>query len=189
MAATYVVRLADPDPWWHLATGRWIVEHHAIPSVDPFSFTVAGAPWRAVDWLADLALYGSFALAGNAGVGALTALSAFAMLLLLGFTLRELELSTATAVAVVACVGVMVQGRYSMARPMMLGAAALCATLYLCARTWRRRDASVFGVVPIVVAWSVVHSTAILGLAVVALFAGAAVVARHAAARRFAVAA
>ncbi|HEX9105026.1 MAG TPA: hypothetical protein VF997_22600, partial [Polyangia bacterium] len=124
LAAAYVVQLSDPDPWWHLATGRWIVEHHAIPRVDPFSFTVAGAPWRAVDWLADLVLYGSFALAGNAGLGALTALAAFAMLLALGLALRELEVSTATAVAIVACAGVMVQGRYSMARPMTLGAAA-----------------------------------------------------------------
>ena len=184
-----MVRLSDPDPWWHLATGRWIVEHHAIPHVDPFSFTMAGAPWRAVDWLADLLLWGSFALAGNAGVGALTALSAFAMLVALGFLLRELELSTAAAVAIVACVGVMVQGRYSMARPMMLGAVALCATMLLCARTWRRRDASVFGVVPLVAAWSVVHSTVILGIAVVGLFAVAGLVARHASWRRFAAAA
>lgn len=184
-----MVKLADPDPWWHLATGRWIVEHHAIPSVDPFSFTVAGAPWRAVDWLADLVLYGSWALGGNAGVGALTALSAFAMLLLLGGALAELELSAATTVAIVACVGLMVQGRYSMARPMMLGAAALCATLWLCARSWRRRDASVYAVAPIALAWTVVHSTAILGIAVLAIFAGAGVVTRHAAARRFAVAA
>ena len=83
-------------------------------------------------------MYGSWALGGDAGLRALTALSAFVMLALLGLTLRELAVSTATAAAVVLCVGVMVQGRYSMARPMMLGAAALCATLYLCARTWQR---------------------------------------------------
>ncbi len=134
-------------------------------------------------------MYGSWALAGDAGLGALTALSAFAMLLFLGGALAELELSTATTVAIVACVGVMVQGRYSMARPMMLGAAALAATLWLCARSWRRRDASVFAVVPIVLLWTVVHSTASLGIAVVAIFAGAGVAGRHAAARRFALAA
>ena len=188
-----MVRLWDPDPWWHLATGRWIVEHRAIPHVDPFSFTVAGAPWRAVDWLADLLMYGSFAVAGVAGVGILTALSAFAMLVLLGLTLRELELSTATAASVVACVGVMVQGRYSMARPMMLGAVALCATLYLCARTWQRawrdgepsRDRSVLVAAPLFVLWSALHPSAILALVIVAIFALAALATRHAATRWF----
>ena len=183
------MRLWDPDPWWHLATGRWIVEHRAIPHVDPFSFTVAGAPWRAVDWLADLVMYGSFAVAGVAGVGMLTALSAFAMLLLLGLTLRELELSTPTVASVVACLGIMVQGRYSMARPMILGAVALCATLYVCTRTWQRRDRSVFVVVPITVVWSFVHSTAILGICVIAIFALVAAATRHPATRRFAAAA
>jgi hypothetical protein len=185
VAATYVVRLWDPDPWWHLATGRWIVEHHAIPRVDPFSFTVAGAPWRAVDWLADLAMYGSFVVAGNAGLGALTALAAFAMLVLVGLTLRELDVSTATAASVVACVGVMVQGRYSMARPMTIGAAALCAMLYVCARGWVRRDRSALLAAPLVIVWSLVHPTAILGFVLIALFALAAVVTRHAAARWF----
>jgi hypothetical protein len=87
----------------------------------------------------------------------------------------------------------MVQGRYSMARPMTLGAVALCATIYSCTRTWQRaaaiRDRAVFFAVPIVMAWTVVHSTAILGVAVLAIFAGAAALVRHGAARRFAAAA
>ncbi|MCU1282609.1 MAG: hypothetical protein JWM53_6155 [bacterium] len=186
LAVTYVVRLSDPDPWWHLATGRWIVEHHAIPRLDPFSFTVAGAPWRAVDWAADLLMYGSWALGGDGGLGALAALSAFAMIALLGLALRELEVSTASAVAIIACVGVMVQGRYSMARPMMLGAVALCATLYVCTRTWQRGDRSVHWALPIVVAWTFVHSTAVLGVAVAVIFAVAALPARNRSARRFA---
>jgi hypothetical protein len=63
------------------------------------------------------------------------ALLTFAMLALLAATLRELEVSTTVASAVVACVGPMVQGPYSMARPMSFGAVALCAALYLCTRT------------------------------------------------------
>jgi len=194
VAATYVVQLTDPDPWWHLATGRWIVEHHAIPRVDPFSFTVAGAPWHAVDWLADVVMYGAWALGGAGGLGAPTALAAFVMLVFVGLTLRELEVSTATMAGVTACVGLLVQGRYSMARPMSLGAAALCATIYVCTRSWARPDRpsgrsrldrSVLVAAPLIVVWSALHPSAILGLVVVAMFALAAVVTRHAAARLF----
>ncbi|HEY2749187.1 MAG TPA: hypothetical protein VGL86_31435, partial [Polyangia bacterium] len=186
IAAMYVVRLADPDPWWHLATGRWIVAHRALPTVDPFSFTVAGAPWRAVDGLADLLMYGSWHAGGDVGLGVWTALCAFAMLVLLGLGLRALALSTATVVALVACVGVIVQGRYSMGRPMTLGAALLCATLYACTRTWRQRDRAVWALPAIVVAWAFVHSTVVLGLAVLVLFALAAAAVRHTAWRHFA---
>jgi len=35
----------DFDLGWQLATGRWIVEHHQIPSTDVFSYTAAGKPW------------------------------------------------------------------------------------------------------------------------------------------------
>ncbi len=31
--------IGDPDFFWHMATGKWIFENHALPSQDPFSFT------------------------------------------------------------------------------------------------------------------------------------------------------
>jgi hypothetical protein len=37
--------LWDFDLPWELATGRWIVQHHSIPSVDVFSYTALGRPW------------------------------------------------------------------------------------------------------------------------------------------------
>jgi tetratricopeptide (TPR) repeat protein len=37
--------LTDADLGWQLSTGRWIVQHHQIPSVDVLSYTGAGQPW------------------------------------------------------------------------------------------------------------------------------------------------
>ena len=34
----------DPDIWWHLRTGEWMAQHHAIPRIDPFSGPNAGKP-------------------------------------------------------------------------------------------------------------------------------------------------
>jgi len=34
--------LTDYDLGWQMATGRWVVQHHQIPSVDVFSYTAAG---------------------------------------------------------------------------------------------------------------------------------------------------
>ncbi len=47
----------DPDMWWHLATGRYIVERHVIPREDIFSYTAAGRRWFAHEWLTDVLMY------------------------------------------------------------------------------------------------------------------------------------
>src|ERR1700739_3447725 len=41
----------DPDVWWHIKDGQTIAATHHWPSVDPYSFTVAGTPWLAYEWL------------------------------------------------------------------------------------------------------------------------------------------
>jgi Flp pilus assembly protein TadD len=33
------------DLGWQLATGRWVAQHHYVPSVDVFSYTAQGEPW------------------------------------------------------------------------------------------------------------------------------------------------
>jgi tetratricopeptide (TPR) repeat protein len=37
--------LSEYDLGWLLATGRWIAQHHQIPSTDVFSYTAQGQPW------------------------------------------------------------------------------------------------------------------------------------------------
>jgi Tfp pilus assembly protein PilF len=37
--------ITDYDVFWQLATGRWIAQHHHIPSVDVFSYTAQGVAW------------------------------------------------------------------------------------------------------------------------------------------------
>ncbi len=37
--------VSDFDLGWQMATGRWVVQHHQVPSVDVLSFTAQGQPW------------------------------------------------------------------------------------------------------------------------------------------------
>ena len=50
------VRGTDPDLWWHLRTGD-LIFHSGIPRHDPFSWTAAGRPWVAHEWLSELLIY------------------------------------------------------------------------------------------------------------------------------------
>jgi len=47
----------DPDLWWHLRTGQWIMETGHVPLSDPFSFTRAGYAWISHEWLSEVAFY------------------------------------------------------------------------------------------------------------------------------------
>lgn len=46
--------ITDPDIWWHLRTGEWILHHGGVPHTDPFSSLGRGMPWEAYSWLFDL---------------------------------------------------------------------------------------------------------------------------------------
>lgn len=43
--------LREPDVWWMLRTGEWILENKSVPKQDVFSFTYEGTPWVNVKWL------------------------------------------------------------------------------------------------------------------------------------------
>jgi hypothetical protein len=58
----------DPDLWWHLRTGQWIVESGHIPHSDPFSFTRAGHSWVSHEWLSEVVFYELWKHGGAAGL-------------------------------------------------------------------------------------------------------------------------
>jgi hypothetical protein len=63
----------DGDVSWHIAAGNWILSHARIPTTDPFSFTAAGHPWVATEWLSEVIYATAFRLAGYAGMAATVA--------------------------------------------------------------------------------------------------------------------
>ena len=65
---TYVnmSQITPNDFWWHMAIGRDIVLNGQIPSVDVYSYTMAGQPYLSYQmfWLMDLWLFGWYSLGG-----------------------------------------------------------------------------------------------------------------------------
>jgi hypothetical protein len=67
IAAKYCV--LDPDIWWHLRTGDWIVEHVAVPHTGLFTYTAAQRPWTAYSWGYEVLLSRAHAWFGLVGFG------------------------------------------------------------------------------------------------------------------------
>lgn len=70
--------VADYDMGWHLATGRYVVQHSQIPRTDVLSFTSMGQPW-AYPPFAGVLLYLTYCAFGYAGLSWFCALTCLAV--------------------------------------------------------------------------------------------------------------
>jgi len=72
--------ISDPDFWWHLRTGQYVVDNHSLPVPDPFAFTSSmgqpaypGEPTTrrfnlTHEWLAQVLFYLTYRTGGFPGV-------------------------------------------------------------------------------------------------------------------------
>ncbi|MDP9191721.1 MAG: hypothetical protein M3P06_08450 [Acidobacteriota bacterium] len=87
------------DYFWHLATGRWIVEHRALPLTDPFLIASDRHEWINGEWLFELAAYGAHEIVGLPGMSVVRALLAASIFIVVFFKSRRDLLMTAIAFA------------------------------------------------------------------------------------------
>lgn len=92
--------LADPDYFWHLKTGEYIVQNLALPTGDIFSYTRFGQEWVLHEWLFEVLLYCVYAVGGEFGVKLLTAsLGALAVVIVTRCALRATGNGAAALIA------------------------------------------------------------------------------------------
>lgn len=161
--------LGDADTYWHLAAGRWILEHGTIPVTDPFSHSMRGAPWTAHEWLSEVIFAAAYMTAGWTGLVALTALAfAGALAILTRFLLKEMEPVHAlmfVAFAFVLPLGHLVARPHVLAMPLMV-----LWTAHLVRAGDHGRAPSLW-LLPIMTLWANLHGGFTLGLALSLFFA------------------
>jgi len=169
-------RIHDPDTWWHLASGRWILEHHALPPTDPFSFTASDHPWINLQWLYDLVLYGLYRAGG---VDVLVIAAALAYGLAFALLIRNLRLALGPVGSSLIALWILwiAEERFSV-RPEMATFVLMQAVLWLCA-TAPRHDGRRLWLLPVLmILWVNTHALFVLGLFIIGCYAGAALAAR-----------
>ena len=83
--------IADSDMGWHLATGRWTVQHWQIPRTDVLSFPSAGTAWTYPPF-AGVLFYLTYSAFGYAGLSWFCALACLAVVI---FLVRRGDLASA----------------------------------------------------------------------------------------------
>ena len=70
--------MAPNDVYWHLAGGRSLAHHGAIPANDTYSFVAQGRPFAHLSWLAEWLMYQCMQIAGVSGLHVTFAVAAVA---------------------------------------------------------------------------------------------------------------
>jgi hypothetical protein len=165
--------LNDPDTYLHIAVGRWIVSHGALPFADPFSFSLPGAPWVPGEWLGEVVLFLAYRLAGWNGVVLLTAgCYALAAGLLGHFAVRRLGGLPGIVFAVAGAALVL---PHLLARPHVLTLPLLAGWCGILLRARDEGTGPSWLALPLVVIWANLHPSFLFGLALAGFLAGEAV--------------
>ncbi|MFZ0795324.1 MAG: hypothetical protein WAM65_16265, partial [Candidatus Korobacteraceae bacterium] len=109
----------DFDLGWQMATGRWVIQHHHVPSVDVLSYTMHGQPWMypvgcgivfylayllggyaLISWIGAAACVGSVALLLRRGSAAGAAIAILAVPLIAARTTPRADMFTIVLFAV-----------------------------------------------------------------------------------------
>ena len=182
--------LIDPDTMWQITVGQWILDHHAVPETDVYSFTMRGQPWISTQWLAQVVYAKAFAVSGWSGPVVLAALAIAATFALLAKFLGRRLSDSNTLVFIAAALALTVP--HLLARPHVLAMPLMVAWVGGLIAAADRRDAPSYWLLPLMVLWANLHGGFVFGLVLVAPIAldavlGAAVPARKLLALRWAV--
>src|SRR5438093_2957335 len=106
VAGAAVGPIRSYDFFWHIATGRWIVEHRSLPTYDPFTLASAHNPWINGEWLYEIGMYGVEALSGLRGVSRINGLFVGAIFTIaFWFASRHSDLGVALLLSSIAFAG------------------------------------------------------------------------------------
>ena len=159
----------DPDLWWHLKVGQDILATRHWPTTDPYSFTAAGQPWLAYEWLGDVLLATVFRVGGLQGLQLLfIILAGTIMLALYGYaTLRSKNCKAGFVAATVLLV--LAAANFNL-RPQMLGYLFLILTLIALER-FRQGKTTALWLLPILfLLWINTHGSWEIGLATILVY-------------------
>lgn len=178
LAFQYKLCVLDPDIWWHLKVGDWIVEHHAVPHTGILSRTAANRPWIAYSWGYEILISRAYAWFGLLGIGLYGTLLTLMVAYAVYWMLRRVSgrFWVAWIGAAVTCSAFLFDG---MPRPFFFSIALFAVTLTLLLDANRTGRIQRLYWLPLVFClWANLHIQFIYGLFLLGLFVAVNVVLR-----------
>lgn len=162
----------DPDIWWHLKVGDWIIDHFAVPHTGILSRTAANRSWVAYSWGYEVLMSRAYAWFGLIGIGLYGVLLTIAVAYSVHWMMRRLcgNFWLACIGAGITCSAFLFNG---MPRPFFFSISLFAVMLTLLLEANRSGQIRQLYWLPLIfVLWANLHIQFIYGLFLVGLFIG-----------------
>jgi hypothetical protein len=174
------ISLFDSDFWWHIATGKHIVETGSIPDKDPFSFTANREENRNLlperenfilkqYWLGQIIFYLIFDLFGPKGIITLRALILFTVLLLVLWRLMRLKVSFYIIFMFISFVYLEL-ARFTGERPVLFTILFTALTFIILEEYRQNKTKVILLLLPIMLLWANLHGGFIIGVVMIGIY-------------------
>ena len=169
---TSIKIFGDDDIFWHLASGRYIVEQGSIPSQEIFGYITAGIKWIPFEWGWEVM---TFLIYKSGGYFALSAVRTFIIVMIFVLFivyLRRSGISVAFIITIASIIALTILPRFSI-RPQIIYyfflTALLIMLLYL--KNQNKNKRYLYFIIPfMILIWSNMHMGVILGMALFFVF-------------------
>ena len=163
--------VSDPDIWWHMRVGQWVVQHSWVPYFNYFSAYGAGRPWAAYSWLFEILVYSLYNRFGYIGLVVYVYGTGLLITAFLHHLLRTFEHRIANSIALTA-VAIFTMAPLFTPRPWLLTILLFIIEFDILVRVRRSRNYRLlFLLPPLFALWANIHIQFVYGLFVLALAA------------------
>ena len=165
----------DPDPYWQVRVGEWMLDHHRFLTWDIYSYTIPGAPAPTQEWGSEIVVAVVYRLTGWLGLVLFAdALLALTVAQVARFLLRRLEPLYAVTLACLA--GAMLMPMLA-PRPHAIVWPLIAVWVATLVETAEARRSPPWWLLGVMCLWANLHGSFMLGLVLIVPFALEAVLA------------
>jgi hypothetical protein len=161
--------IIDPDFWWHLKTGQYLIETKSIPHADIFSILHQGREWITHEWLSEVFMYGVYKSLGYGGL-----IVTFSLIITAAFYLVYRRYRESVGHPYVACAALLLGAFATMpvwgVRPQMFS--LLLASVFLTILdqfSHNENTKTIYWLIPLTTVWANLHAGFALGLVLILL--------------------
>ena len=155
----------DDDVFWHLATGKYVMETGHVPSTDIFGYVTQGQEWMPFEWGWDVVTYNIYKAFGYEGLSVFRTIIFLSIFFIYYLILRKFKVSTTLSVFMFLIIAFGIIDRLT-PRPHIISLLFFVLLLYLIIsyRYFNRKNTYLYFIPVIFLLWANMHMGILAGI-------------------------
>ncbi len=169
--ALSIKSLREPDLWWQIRTGEWILQQQQVPKVDVFSFTHQGAEWINIKWGFEVL---AALISNSLGPESVFLLQILVSVLILFFLYKILHQQNIHGAALFCLSSILLLFAIEyriIGRPEMFSHLFVVLYIFLLLLYAKKKSKLIFLLIPLQILWCNLHEAYAIGIVILFIFA------------------